>query len=254
MTNNDSPRILIPIDPHGISRETLETLVRIARQMNRGLLGLLLDDIRLQQAAALPFTTEITFSGTRERSLLRDHLSQRTSRVTLDTRHTLLGLAELNRVDLKFEEAPGLRLHTVLERDGHLDVFFPSRRRWHLLAPGPARGRAAIRRLGLLLGCGPDTARVVDAARLLIDADLVDESYVLAEGNLPPEQLAALSHPGHRLRIQCGARCDAAAITGLIQQSPYDLLLLPRSALQQIPTETLDAILDKSGSQVLVVN
>ena len=61
--------ILVPIDLQGIGRDTLETLVRIARLLDRGLLGLLLEDIRLQQVADLPFTTEITLIGGRERSL-----------------------------------------------------------------------------------------------------------------------------------------------------------------------------------------
>ena len=59
MTSEPARRrtILVPIDLHGINRGTLETLVRIARQLDQGLLGLLLEDIRLQQVADLPFTT-----------------------------------------------------------------------------------------------------------------------------------------------------------------------------------------------------
>ena len=36
------PTILVPIDLHGINRSTLETLVRIAHLLDRGLHGLLL--------------------------------------------------------------------------------------------------------------------------------------------------------------------------------------------------------------------
>ena len=61
--------ILVPIDLHGINRSTLETLVRIASLLDRKVLGLLLEDIRLQQVADLPFTTEITLDSGRERIL-----------------------------------------------------------------------------------------------------------------------------------------------------------------------------------------
>ena len=69
--------ILVPIDIHGINRDALETLVRIARQLDRSLLGLMLEDIRLQRVADLPFATEITLAGCHERNLMRAHLSQR---------------------------------------------------------------------------------------------------------------------------------------------------------------------------------
>ena len=90
-------RILVPIDLHGIHREALEQLVRIARQLNRDLLGLLLEDIRLQRVAELPFTTEITLSGGRERSLLSEQLTERHSLVTTDARKLLNELADRDR-------------------------------------------------------------------------------------------------------------------------------------------------------------
>lgn len=254
MTKSDAPRILIPIDLHGVNRTTLETLVRIARLMNRGLLGLLLEDIRLQQVAALPFTTEITLSGAQERSLLRDHLSQRYQQVSADTRLILLELAERNRVELSFEEALGRRLHSALERDGHLDIFFPSRRSWQLLRPDTGRGRAAIRRLGLLLGDAEDTDRAVETARLLVSAGLVGDIYILSHGSPPVERLQPLYRPRHRLCVQSSFRISPAAITALIRQPPYDLLLLPRSCLEGIPVDVLDAALEKSSGQILVVH
>ena len=48
MMADASRLIIVPIDLHGINRHTLEILVRIAHQLDRSLLGLLLEDIRLQ--------------------------------------------------------------------------------------------------------------------------------------------------------------------------------------------------------------
>ena len=56
------------------------------------------------------------------------------------------------------------------------------------------------------------------------------------------------------MRLHPNFSCDAAAVEALLRQSPYDLLLLPRECLQDIAPEALEAALDKSGGQVLVIN
>jgi hypothetical protein len=246
--------ILVPIDLYGINRRTLETLVRIARQLDRSLLGLLLEDLRLQQVADLPFTTEITLGSGRERSLLRDHLSQRHSVVSTDTRRLLNELAERNRVALSFEHATGARWHAAQDRDGQLDIFFPARQRWHAAAADYAGGRGIIKRLGVVMPPGTLSASILNTAAALVHAGLVGDIYILSNRPLLPEQLHDLYHNGHQVRLQSNFACDAASLVGLIRQSPYDLLLLPHACLRDIPPEILEAALDKSGGQVLVVS
>jgi hypothetical protein len=56
------------------------------------------------------------------------------------------------------------------------------------------------------------------------------------------------------VRIQSHVLCTPTGISALIQQSSYDLLLLTRDSLEGIPNDQLDAALDKSGSQILVVH
>jgi len=246
--------LLVPIDLHGINRGTLETVVRIARQLDRSLLGLLLEDIRLQRVADLPFTTEITLTGGRERSLLRDHLSQRHSQVSTDTRRVLHELASRDQVELNFEDAAGSRWHTALERDGDLDIFFPARQRWHLVSASHTPGRAVIRRLGMVLPHKDPAPQLLDTAARLVRTGLVGDVYVLSDRALLPEALHDLYRPGHQVRVQSNFACNAHSVTALIRQSPYDLLLLPRACLRDIEPEVLDATLDKSGGQVLVVD
>ena len=245
--------ILVPIDLHGITRDALETVVKLARQLDRRLLGLLLEDIRLQQVAELPFATEITLVGGRERSLLRDHLSQRHSLVSTDTRRLLHELANREQVELVFENSSGSRLHTALERDGQLDIFFPARQRWQRAALVRPAGGRPIRRLGIVLaGCEQD-ARVLEITAMLLDAQLVAEVYVLSVGPLDRSQLQQLYKQGNRICLQANLHRDPASITRLLRQSHYDLLLLPRDCLQGIAAQALDATLDKSGGQVLVI-
>ncbi len=246
--------ILVPIDLHGIHREAMETLVRIARQLDRDLLGLLLEDIRLQQVADLPFTTEIMLLGGGERSLLRDHLSQRHSLVTSDARRLLHELAERDRVRLIFENAAGQRLHTALEREGELDIFFPARQRWHIFSAQRKVSGPPIRRLGVMLDHKDQDPHVLATAHALLEAGLVGDVYVISHRPPRSEHLQPLYRPGNRICVQSNLDRGPAAITHLIRQSPYDLLLLPRSCLEGIAPEVLDTALEKSGGQVLVIN
>ena len=246
--------ILVPIDLHGVNRRSLETLVRIARQLDQGLLGLLLEDLRLQQVADLPFTTEITLSGGRERSLLRDHLTQRHSLVSSDTRRLLNELAARDRVELSFEDASGARWRTVLEREDHQDIFFPARQRPYSTAVAYPATSNIIPRLGLVLAPNQACDKVIGTAAALVTSGLVGDVYVLSRRPPLPEQLHALYRPGHQVRLHPNFSCDAEAVAALLRQSPYDLLLLPRKCLQGIAPEALEAALDKSGGQVLVIN
>jgi nucleotide-binding universal stress UspA family protein len=256
MNTESAPRrnILVPIDIYGISRRDLETLVRIARQLNRGLLGLLLDDLRLQQAAALPFATEITLGSGQERSLRQERLARQHGVVSDATRTLLHDLAHRDRVDLVFETATGNRLDSALQRDGQLDIFFPARQRWQLLTLTAGAQRQPIRRLGMLLAETAQDQKVLDCATLMQQAGLVGELYVIAGKPLDQSRLDRLYRPGSRICVQGNLRCTPATLTRLIQQSAYDLLLLPGDALKGIEPPVLEAALEKSGSRVLVIN
>ena len=250
---DNAPTILVPIDLHGINRSTLETLVRIAHLLDRGLHGLLLEDLRLQRVADLPFTTEITLSDARERNLLRDHLSVRHSQVGSNTRKLMHELTERERVPLSFEDASGSRWHSALQRDGHLDIFFPARQRWHKPENAGGKSNRPIKRLGIVMADPVLDSRLLDTAAILLRSGLVGDSYVLCERAPMPEQLQRLYHQGHQVRIQSHVACDINGIIALIQHSPYDLLLLTHGSMRGIPADVLDAALEKSGSQILVV-
>jgi hypothetical protein len=250
--SEESRTILVPIDLHGINRGTLETLVRIAQRMNSSLLGLLLEDTRLQRVADLPFTTEITLGGAQERNLMPDQLVRRHSQVGGATRRLMHELAERDRVKVSFQEAAGNRWHTALEWEGRIDIFFPSRQQW--VPPGTGRSMAAVKRLGILLSESDLDSKLVNIAALLMGGGLVGDTYILCARAPLPEQLHDLYRPGHQVRIQSNVKVTPSAVTRLIQNSPYDLLLLSRDSLKGIPPGLLDASIDKSGSQVLVVN
>ena len=162
--------------------------------------------------------------------------------------------AEKDKIQLHYEDAAGARWHTALERNGQLDIFFPARRRWQIASRGHGRPDSAALRIGLMLAHTDQDQRVLEAAGLILKAGLGGDVYVLTDRTPPPGQLQALYQPNTRVGIQSNLSCHPATVTGLIRQSPYDLLLLPRDCLQGISPESLDAALDKSGAQVLVIN
>ncbi len=246
--------ILVPIDPHGMHPVVLETIVRIARQLDRNLLGLLLEDIRLLKIADLPFTTEISLNSGQERNLLRDHLSQHQSLISAETRRQLADLAARNRVELSFENAAGERWTTVMERDGKQDIFLPARKRWHAQPPDHFRKANIVRRLGVVLANDVTDARIMSTAASLSKANLVGDIYILSKRPPLPDALLDLYRPGHQIKLQANFSCRAEDLVKLIKQSPYDLLLLPGQCLQDIPRAELEAALDKTSGQVLVIN
>ncbi len=242
--------ILVPIDLYGITPVVLKSLVGIARDLNSSLLGLELKDERLQQAATLPFTTEIVLDSGRERGLLPTQLEARHSRAARDTRAGLLTLARQAQVKLVFEQVTGTRLPDLLARYGQLDVFIPPRRRWQLTRQ---RARVAIPRVAVLLTGGAGDTRVLQAAQALVDTGEVGELYPLTTGNLGAK--AAELRPGRTRVLPCASIGHAAgAVERLLRQSPYDLLILPRDCLQQLPPAMAEQILSSSPGQLLLVN
>lgn len=246
--------ILVPIDLHGINRTTLETLVRIASLLDRKVLGLILEDTRLQQVADLPFTTEITLEGGRERSFLRDHLSQRQSQISTQARRQLDELAASHHVELSFEDARGKRWTSARERDGHQDIFLPPRNHWHGQAHTSGARHYNIRRMGVVLPHGLKDDNVIAVATALVKADLAGDVYLITGRPPLPEQLHALYRRGHQVRLQSNVTCSTENLLGLIRQSPYDLLLLPGASLQDIPPVELDTALDRANGQILIIN
>ncbi|WP_133126065.1 hypothetical protein [Pseudohalioglobus lutimaris] len=251
MTNDG--HILLPIDLHQIGRDKLENVMRIARSLERGVLGLMLEDLQLQQVADLPFTTEITLSGARERSLLRDHLSQRCHRINAGTRQLLLELAGSNEVELSFEEASGHRLHCALERNGGQDIFFPPRHQRQHPRQARHRTRFAIERLGLVLPSREQGQRVMTIAASLLRAGLVGQVHAVAGGDVSITELAALPLQGHRLVVRTDLELTSDNILLLIRRSPYDLMLIPRGCLEPVAPGELDAALALASGQVMVV-
>jgi len=245
--------LLVPIDLHGVSRATLDTVVRVAGKLDCRLLGLFVEDPRLQQVANLPFTTEIVLASGGERALLPEKLRAHFGKVSRETRTSLDELAGHNRVQLAYETVSGARLSVVLQRAGAVNIFFPGRERRSSV---PARGasRAAIPRLGVLLAEPERDDKVLAFTRALVAGGMVGSVHVLLPGTVDAARLQAIERLGLRARLLRQEDRSPQGITRLIQRGPYDLQILPLSSLRDIPPPQLEAALDASRSKVLVVS
>lgn len=246
--------ILVPIDFYGISPRAMDTLIRIARRLDRNLLGVVLENRLLQRVAELPFTTEILLSTGTERSLERDHLHRYHSRVAGETTRRLHELAERDKIKLAFESEEGDRWHCVLTRQGEMDVFIPARDRWLQRPATTDRNHHLITRLGLVLTGGQSDQKTLAAATALAEAGLVGSLYLLSNGAPDPGIHAAFARCGCHVHLQSHFRADPTSVASLIRRSPYDLLLLPRDCLSGVRPAALGAGLDDTGGQVMVIS
>ncbi|MBN7795451.1 hypothetical protein [Parahaliea mediterranea] len=244
--------IVLPIDLYGVRRPVLEALVRIAGQLDCRLLGLIVDDPRLQRVADLPFTTEIVLAGGTEREFLPQQVRARFARISRQTQRLLDELATHNRVGLSYEAVSGAGLQAVLQRGERLNLFLPGR------VGGPARpagaARVAIPRLGLLLGVAGYDAAIVAMARALVGAAMVGAVYVLSPRAPEPSRLQGLGQRGIRPHLLHQDDLSPAGVLALIRRSGYDLLILPRAALEGISPDAFEHALASARGQLLVVS
>lgn len=245
--------ILVPIDAHGINRLTLQNLVAMAQRLDRSLLGLLLDDVRLAQVAALPFAREVLLGTGREQNLPGRYAGAQ-SEIAWRTRQQLDELASRARVELHFESAAGDRLHSLLRRDGQLDIFIPARARWQLVSASYIPRRQRIARLGLVLTGSEQDKELVATAAVLLKLQLPSAIYVHSRGEPSMELLDQLAAGGSRLCIQSNFSATPQELARLIGQSAYDLLLIPRDALPREPSLELEQAIDAAGGQVLLIH
>jgi hypothetical protein len=73
---NPFRRVLLALDPSGVSPAALELALSMARRLGADLAGMLIEDAALLRAAALPFASEIAFGSGEERPLDRERLER----------------------------------------------------------------------------------------------------------------------------------------------------------------------------------
>ena len=77
VTQTDIRRILLAFEPSGIHQASLDLALQLARAYGAELAGLLIEDLNLLRAAALPFTSEILWQDAGERRFDPELLDRR---------------------------------------------------------------------------------------------------------------------------------------------------------------------------------
>lgn len=243
--------ILIPIDIHGVDRPSLETLVGIARELDRGLLALVLENPDLRRVAELPFTTEIVLTGG-ERDLRPADVG-RLGRSTRFSQRTLSELARASRVSVSFEDAAGDPLESALLHQDAPDLFLPVRRHWQASGSNFASGRMIQPSLGLVLTGGEEDSAVISGALALQALGHGQDIYLFTANPPDLEQLQLLSKAGARVRLQNTLTPTPQNLCDIIRKSRYSILVLPKSAVTCIPPALRKEALDSAKSQVFMV-
>jgi len=245
--------ILVPIDIYGVSRTTLEVLVRVAERLQASLFGLILEDPRLQKAATLPFAREIVMATGLEREFYMDSLMRLQQSLSRDVRRLFDELAAPGKIELKLETSSAGRSLKSLMREG-MDLYLPTRRRWprsSAMLPG-ARPRC-LRRLGLFYDRSPQARRALEIGLALVRDGLVREVGLIASGPVPLTDVATFADVGvrtfvHRLAVDCQQE-----VADLFRRSAFDLVLVPRNLLLPLATDTLEAALEETASEILIL-
>ncbi len=246
--------ILVPIDIYGVSRTTLEMLVAMAEHLNTSLFGLILEDSRLQQVAKLPFAREIVLSTGLEREFYMDSLIRLQQTLATEVRRMFDELAASRKIQLQFETSSANRSLRALMREG-MDVFFPARqRRSRLQATVPSRQTRKSRRLGILYDRGLQASRAIDVGKSLVSDGLVREVVLIAAGPVPMDVVAAFAGLGARACIERLAGLTEHEVTDLLRRSMYDIVLVPRDILLPLFTGPLEAAMEDTSSEVLVLS
>jgi hypothetical protein len=73
---NPFRRVLLAVDPSGVSPAALDLALSMARQLGADLAGMLIEDAALLRAATLPSASEIAFGSGEERPLDRERLER----------------------------------------------------------------------------------------------------------------------------------------------------------------------------------
>lgn len=122
-------RILVSLDFDNASFSFIESLIKLAKQLDADLCGLFIEDSELQQIANLPFSREITFPMAHIRELNRDQISRHLKQHADTLREMIKNLSQLSNVACSFKTAKGPRIESILSEayDFQVIVLLPEK-------------------------------------------------------------------------------------------------------------------------------
>lgn len=255
-------RILVALDSLPVTGSGLDALAALAGGMEAELLGLFVEDARLLELAALPFSREVITGNASHRQLEPERLQRQMRAQASQARELLVRSATRLHAHHSFRVTRGEIVQEVLDASRQVDTVVVGLRHWS--APGVQRLVTESARTVLLLrdGWGPGRSVVVlyedtptarsallTAARVARGEDL--ELCVLVpqrtgHGPARTEREIAEQLRGHArsVRFRPIGTVDPALIGDLARAEGARLLVLPADAMH-LDRHALQALMDR---------
>lgn len=182
-------RVILALEHRGAHAGALELALRLAQSCGAELAGVLVEDLNLLRAAALPFACEIMAHAGDEREMGLALLQQRLRRLAQRLQAEIERKASAGGVRTSFRTARGVGLRAVLELREATDLFVfgrPGRRRWP--------------------GAGTDL-RIVAVADGSTDPERLDAAVRRIEAELPAGTNAVVERVAWRGATELAATC-----------------------------------------------
>lgn len=246
-----SREICIAFDSREISADTLDTIVLLAQRLNTGLMGLFMEDLLLQQVAALPFTTEVVKSTGEERGLFADALKQRAEQHLAKLRQKLMDASQAQQVQCRFDVRQDMTTVRSLFSASY-DIYLPARKKSQPL--NTRRGnKFAFDTVKLFFDGGPQSFRALDLVNQLLTSGMTRSVYLVTDRTVPASLITELASQGARVYLN-HTHGDTASLLNMIVDGPgADLQLLPVTLLEQLDDKVLEHSLSQSRAEATYV-
>lgn len=249
MTIKTEQRILIALDAHETTEESLNILAIMASQLHAPLAGLFVEDSRLLNIAELPFTTEIKRITAQEQNFHSGTLSELNKSVSAKIQRLLEELSARHKIAYSFRTEPGELISKALTQEG-VDVFFPARKRD---IPQPKvfyQKKTDLLKLTLIYDASPQFERALEIVRTLAKAGLLTEITLLCDTDIPESLAQKLAGTDIKIKI-----LSVSSITGALRDTLHmpasTLLLMPK---QRITYDELTRLFTELTTPLLLLN
>lgn len=249
MTIKTEQGILVVLDAHETTEESLAMLGAMAGCLQAPLAGLFVEDSRLSDIARLPFTTEINRTSAREQNFQTDTLTALNRSVAGRVQRFLEELSSRHKIPCSFRVEAGELISKALMQEG-VDVFFPARKRVFLQPKSFRAKRGEALKLTLIYEASPQFERALEIVRSLSGRGAVSEITLICDTYIPEELLHRLAGTEVKIRVMRVSSANAAVRESLCQPSST-LLLMPK---HRMTCDELSKLFNELATPLLLLN
>lgn len=251
MISKQEQQILIALNGHYSNKDSLTSLVNMAKLLNASLTGLFVEDSRLLDVANLPFTTEINRFSAEERNLHADTLIRETKKIALEVQNLMMALSEEHQVSWAYSIETGELVSKALSYEG-FDIFFPARNKTTFQLPANLKKPLIYQRVILLYDVSPQFDRAMNLIKTLVGNHVCYELTVLGETELPADIKQALSTINH-VNFQ-SVNIGEPLLSSSLNLPPSTLVVSPKSKVSDLSTEELTDLMTKMACSLLLID